>query len=47
MGMRMALHLPSLFPAYPPRIYVERIKMPKRRVNWVNLKFLAIIKPNT
>ena len=22
MGMRMALHFTSLFPAYPPRIYV-------------------------
>jgi hypothetical protein len=26
---------------------VERIKILKRRVNWANLKFLAIIKPYT
>jgi hypothetical protein len=26
---------------------VERIKIPKRRVNWTNLKFLVIIKPYT
>jgi hypothetical protein len=25
----------------------ERIKMPKRGVNWANSKFLAIIKPYT
>ena len=25
----------------------ERIKMPKRRVNWANSKFFAIIKPYT
>jgi hypothetical protein len=32
---------------YVVNVSSERIKMPKRKMNWANSKFLAIIKPYT